>query len=222
MKGTELDRLSFEALKRKQREIRDGFPQNFGLRVHRAISWIGRAEGEATDLDARYLFYWIAFNAAYADERDVRGEREAFAWFFGQLRDLDAENRLYDMVWTRFPGPIRLFLENRFVFSPFWSFQNGIEGYEDWQVRFDASKRVFHRALAERDTVRILSLLFDRLYMLRNQLIHGGATWNSRVNRDQLRDGSEILSCLIPIMIDIMMDNAGEDWGRPFYPVVDS
>jgi hypothetical protein len=132
MKGTELDRLSFEALKRKQREIRDGFPQNFGLRVHRAISWIGRAEGEATDLDARYLFYWIAFNAAYADERDVRGEREAFAWFFGQLRDLDAENRLYDMVWTRFPGPIRLFLENRFVFSPFWSFQNGIEGYEDW------------------------------------------------------------------------------------------
>ncbi len=85
-----------------------GISQSFDavarLRVHRAISWIGRAEGEATDLDARYLFYWIAFNAAYADERDVRGEREAFAWFFGQLRDQDDQNRIYDMVWTRFPG----------------------------------------------------------------------------------------------------------------------
>ena len=64
-------------------------------------------------------------------------------------------------------------------------------------------------------------MLFDRLYMLRNQLIHGGATWNSTVNRDQLRDGSEILSYLLPIMVDIMMDNPQEDWGRPFYPVVD-
>lgn len=28
----------------------------------------------------------------------------------------------------------------------------------------------------------ILSILFDRLYVLRNQLVHGGATWNSDVN----------------------------------------
>lgn len=41
------------------------------------------------------------------------------------------------------------------------------------------------------------------------------------MNRDQLRDGSEILSYLLPIMVDIMMDNPQEDWGRPFYPVVD-
>jgi hypothetical protein len=220
MKDMARERLGFEALKSRQREIREGFPQTLGLRVHRSISWIGRAEGETEDPDARFLFYWIAFNAAYADERDVRGEREAFAWFFGKLRDLDAGNRLYDMVWTRFPGPIRLFLENPYVFSPFWSHQNGIEGYEDWQSRFDASKRAFHRALAAQDTAMILSMLFDRLYMLRNQLIHGGATWNSSVNRDQLRDGCEILGCLVPVMVDLMMDNPHEDWGRPFYPVI--
>ncbi|MCA2008623.1 hypothetical protein [Tritonibacter mobilis] len=63
-------------------------------------------------------------------------------------------------------------------------------------------------------------MLFDRLYVLRNQLIHGGATWNSSVNRDQLRDGVAILSVLMPVMIDIMMDNANEEWGKPFYPVV--
>ena len=37
-----------------------------GLRVHRAISWIGRAEVCGTDADAKFIFLWIAFNAAYA------------------------------------------------------------------------------------------------------------------------------------------------------------
>jgi hypothetical protein len=222
MKDSARTRLTFEILKEKQRRLREGFPQDFGLRVHRSISWIGRSEAESDDAAATFLFLWIAFNAAYADERDVRGEREAFAWFFGMFRDLDGSGRIYDAVWSRFPGAIRLFLENRFVFGPFWSHQNGITGYEDWEDRFNAAKRAFHAALAAQDTARILSMLFDRLYVLRNQLIHGGATWNSKVNRDQLRDGAEILGCLVPIMVDIMMDNSSEDWGRPFYPVVEN
>ena len=56
--------------------------------------------------------------------------------------------------------------------------------------------------------------------MLRNQLVHGGATWNSAVNRDQVRDGAAILGFLVPVFVDVMMDNPHEDWGRPFYPVV--
>ena len=31
-----------------------------GLRVHRSISWIGRAE-DATDDDGRFIFLWIGF-----------------------------------------------------------------------------------------------------------------------------------------------------------------
>ncbi len=51
-------------------------------------------------------------------------------------------------------------------------------------------------------------------------MIHGGATWNSEVNRAQVTDGADILSFLVPVFVDIMMDNPAEDWGRPFYPVV--
>lgn len=213
--------LTFQDLKDKQREIREGFPDGFALRIHRAISWVGRAEKDGDDLDAAFLFYWISFNAAYADERDVQNERDMFNWLFTRLTELDPENRLYTAVWNRFTGPIRLFLENQYVFSPFWSYHNGHPGFEDWQVRFDRARNAFHRALAEQRTVDILSMLFDRLYVLRNQLIHGGATWNSNVNRDQLRDGVAILSVLMPLMIDIMMDNPDDDWGKPFYPVVD-
>lgn len=112
-------------------------------------------------------------------------------------------------------------MENKFVFSPFWSHHNGHTGHDNWEERFGRARTAFHKALGTQNTPVILSMLFDRLYVLRNQLIHGGATWNSKVNRDQLRDGVAILSVLIPVMIDIMMDNADQDWGKPFYPVID-
>lgn len=54
------ERPGSEALKSRQREIRAGFPQTPGLRVHRSTSWIGRAAGEAEDPDARFLVYRIA------------------------------------------------------------------------------------------------------------------------------------------------------------------
>ncbi|NEU35080.1 hypothetical protein GN156_30950, partial [bacterium LRH843] len=74
--------LDHAALKAKQRAIREGFPETMGLRAHRAISWIGRAEACGEDDDARFIFLWIAFNAAYADEQEFKaiapGERAAF------------------------------------------------------------------------------------------------------------------------------------------------
>lgn len=36
--------------------------------MHRALSWLNRAEREPDDYDARFIFLWIAFNAAYAQE----------------------------------------------------------------------------------------------------------------------------------------------------------
>jgi hypothetical protein len=102
------DTLSFATLKEKQRAIRAGFPETMGLRVHRAISWIGRAEACDGDDDARFIFLWIAFNAAYADEREFQsipqGERAAFLDYFGRLTTLDTERRIYKAVWQRSPG----------------------------------------------------------------------------------------------------------------------
>ncbi len=179
---------------------------------------------QAEDLDARFIFLWIAFNAAYADERDFQsipaGERKTFADFFDKLVALDADRRIYGAIWQRFSGPIRMLMQNRFVFNPFWQHHNGIDGYDDWEVRFKASARSFALALQAGDTARVLSLVFDRLYVLRNQLVHGGSTWNSGINRAQVRDGAAILGFLMPVVIDIMMDNPDHSWGQPFYPVV--
>ena len=220
---TSEDALGFNSLKAKQRIIRDSFPEPVGLRVHRAISWLGRAEKERADQDIRFILLWVAFNAAYA--QDVSGGdhpagREAFKVFFDLLVRLDAEKRIYNTVWGRFPNEIRVLLENKFVFAPFWHHQNGLPGYEDWSSGLVASQKAIAKAMAQQDTARLLSIVFDRLYVLRNQIVHGGATWNSSVNRRQLTDGAAVLGTLLPVFIDIMMDNPTQDWGKPFYPVV--
>ena len=214
--------LSHKALKQKQRSLRDGFPEPLTLRVHRALSWYGRAEQETDDSDVRFILLWIGFNAAYAAdvERALYGERDHFQHFFQSLIALDSEQRIYDAVWDRFPNEIRLLLNNKYVFAPFWAHHNGIPGNGNWADRLAASQKVVASAMAKRDTAKILSVMFDRLYVLRNQLIHGGATWNSSVNRDQVRDGAAVMGCLLPVFIDIMMDHPDRGWDMPHYPVI--
>lgn len=56
--------LTFAALKQKQRAIREGFPQPLSLRVHRALSWLGRSEAETSDADVRFILLWVGFNSA--------------------------------------------------------------------------------------------------------------------------------------------------------------
>ena len=213
----------FVALKTKQRALRDGFHENLSLRVHRALSWLARAEACGDDDDARFIFLWIAFNAAYSEETGdaaPNAARGLFETYFGKIVQLDSERRIYDAIWARFTGPIRLLLENKYVYQPFWSHQNQLSGFGDWEERFTSAKRRLSQALSRQDTGVVLITLFDRLYVLRNQLVHGGATWNSGVNRAQVRDGAAILAFLIPLFVDLMMDNPNTPWGKAHYPVV--
>ena len=219
--------LSHATLKDKQRALRDGFPMPLTLRVHRALSWLGRAEQEGDDTDTRFILLWIGFNAAYAGDvqRAIESERDHFREFFSILLVFDAGRRLYDAIWSRFPHEIRLLLDNRYVFAPFWQHHNsvtgGMPGAEQWETKFERSRRAIGTALARQDTATVLSILFDRIYVLRNQLVHGGATWNSDVNRAQVRDGAALLGTVLPIFIDLMMDHPAHDWPMPHYPVVE-
>ena len=213
------DRLNHDNLKTRQREIRDNFPEALSLRVHRALSWLDRAEQETKDHDARFIFLWVAFNAAYANEipnRRLYPERELFQGFLGRLIDSDSEQLLYTLVWDQFPGAIRLLIDNKYVFQPFWDHHNGQTSEEAWQLAFKNSKSAARRALGNMDTPKVMGIMFDRLYTLRNQLLHGGATWNSSINRSQISQGAEIMGQVVPIVIHLMMD----DYQRVFMVIM--
>ena len=216
----------YERLKTRHRAEREAFHENLSLRVHRALSWLQRAEqlGTEGDPDGQFIFLWIAFNAAYAteiDEQYRKTEQETFRAFLQKLADLDASKARFEaLVWTEFPKSIRVLLDNPYVFQPFWDFHNQRLGEDEWKERFAAAKRAAHKALEKRDTVTALSVVLARIYTLRNQIIHGGATWKSGVNRDQLRDCVSIMGKLVPLIIEIMMDHPGTLWGDGVYPVV--
>lgn len=217
------DPFSHSLLKEKQRELRDTFPMPLTMRLHRGLSWLGRSERELADSDVRFVLLWIGFNALYAGNIDqaLSNEREVFREFFSTLVRLDNRHSIYDTVWERFPQEIRTLLANKYVFGPFWKFQNGENEAENWELHFKGGQRAVNKALSRHDTPTILSIVFDRLYVLRNQLVHGGATWDSSVNRSQVNDGASILACLLPIFLDLMMDHPEQAWSMPHYPPVD-
>ena len=214
--------MSFQRLKERQRAERDGYTDGLSLRVHRALSWLQRAES-CDDNDSRFIFLWIAFNAAYAFEIEENlrlSEQETFKSFLEKLFFLDKQKRLEHLIWQEFSGSIRVLLDNPFVFQSFWDHQNDKITAEQWAERFTEGKRAAQHALASGNTPLLLGIVFSRMYTLRNQLMHGGATWNSRVNRDQLRDCVNLLGKLIPLIIELMMDNPDTLWGDACYPVV--
>jgi hypothetical protein len=196
-------------------------PDVWRVRLHRALSWLSRADAETDDPDARFLFLWIALNAAYSREMGSgETERDRVREFLARLVGLDTAGRLHGTLFGQFTGLIRTLIENKCVYQPFWTAQQSWDSSEVWREGFESGKKVALRALMEKDTVRVLSIVFDRLYVLRNQLVHGGATWNSGVNRQQVKDGVAILGSLLPIVLDLMIAHPDADHGEILYPVV--
>jgi hypothetical protein len=215
--------ITAAGLKAAHVAVRGEREEPFNLRIHRAISWLTRAEAEPEDDDAAFMFLWVAFNAAYARDlgrTEAFSERAAHHDFFSKLADCDSERLIYKAIWSDFANAIRVLMDNRYVFPEFWDFQAGKCTAEQWKDAFARRKQQMNRALAEGDTAWALAIVFERLYTLRNQLVHGGATWNSKVNRDQVRDGRRILETIVPLIVKVMIDSEGKDWGEPAYPVV--
>jgi hypothetical protein len=219
--GIELVSIAALTLKERHREIRDGQPESLRLRLHRALSWLMRSEQEMDDLDVRFILQWIALNAAYAREFGrEETERDRARGFVETLVILDTKKRLHDALFQQFSGPIRTMVDNKFTFEPFWTALRTHDSSSRWEESFASGKKAAFAAVMQGDTVKVLGIVFDRLYVLRNQLVHGGATWSSQINRAQIADGVAILGALIPLILDIMMEYPEQDYGDVLYPVV--
>lgn len=198
-------------------------PDPLNLRIHRALSWLEQAQ-QSNDIDAKFIFLWIAFNAAYAQDLSANQhspDKGMFMQYLHKICNLDADHTIYKLVWDTYSGSIRVLLNNQYTFQPFWDFQNGLISEADWKQRFEVNKKQAVFALGKQDTPKILTAVFDHIYTLRNQIVHGGATHNSRVNRAQVQDACNILSSVIPALLQIMLNHPHDAaWGKPYYPVI--
>ena len=147
--GAKGDSMDYQQLKQRHRAERENYHTNLSLRVHRSLSWLQRAE-QAEDPDGRFIFLWIAFNAAYATEIDDEyrtSEKLSFGSFLEKLSGLDSNRQLEQLTWTEFPKSIRVLLNNRYVFQGFWDFHNGKITQDDWENQFEKAKIAAQAAL---------------------------------------------------------------------------
>ena len=112
-------------------------------------------------------------------------------------------------------------MDNKYTFQAFWDYQNGLISQQAWEEDFKRAKDKVHLALSNKDKDTVLAVLFDGLYTLRNQIMHGGTAYNSQINRSQIKDSGAILSAILSLMLEVIMTNHSKmAWGKPFYPVV--
>lgn len=192
------------------------------IRLHRAISWLTCAEEHHSNDDLKFITLWIAFNACYSVDfnKDYpKYESEQFKNFINQLVLCDTENRFFDLLWKKYSGAIRILLNNKFAYKEFWEAQK--DPTIPWEHWFQNSNFHAEKHLQQQEVAPLLTIVLERLYTVRNQLIHGGATYKSKVNRSQVKDAGTILHDLMPLIIGIMITHHHENWGEIAYPVLE-
>ncbi len=121
-----------------------------------------------------------------------------------------------------------MLIQNQFVYGPFWRFQQQAmhmletptEG--EWRAQFDRDVRNAWEYLQSENVHALLGVVLDRLYVLRNQLMHGGATHRGYANRKQVKEVANLLTALMPGVIRIMLAAPEENWGVISWPVIKS
>ena len=190
-------------------------------RIRRARSWLEHSKRSGSP-DDEFIFLWIAFNAAYGDElKDLEDESPKFKGFLKNIVDRDKDKRLLMVLSSRESSDrIRSLLNNHFVYREFW------ESRGNWKQKFDNRNRYLltHLELLRNSGhVQIVLMgVFQRLYILRNQVFHGGATFGVGRGRKQIEDGSRIMSTLVPPILDIMdtdihKNPSSKIWGKVYY-----
>ncbi len=212
-----------QSLKQQLRLRRDSLSQTHATRLHRALSWLQCATLQEDNLDIQLISLWISFNACYAvDEGGSESLAEQFAFqrLVEKLVRHDTDKKIYACLWQTYSGPVKSLIKNPYVYSGFWAAKRKNKNDESWQQEFNQQSIAALNSLSRQMVPELLSIVLDRLFVLRNQLLHGGATYLSAVNREQVQDGVQLLGSLVPTVIQIMLDTPDEDWGEIYYPVL--
>lgn len=195
--------------------------QNYQIRVHRALSWWERARelDAAEHPDGRLLYGWIAFNSLYGIWDDMSGgpakDRETWQQFVSRAFDWDVDGLLAKQL-TQYREPILKLLENKFLDMQFWRRREARPN--SGRGRYSRGPSLF----VERRWCELLILTWDRIYVLRGQIVHGAATRGSRLNRDTLCSAVELLEAfLAPILHLTIEHGAHDDWPSLCYPPIE-
>lgn len=172
------------------------------IRLKRARSWFRKATGAAVhhDIDAQFIFLWVAFNALYGTPRYHGNDNP-------KGNEINDFTRFLGAVEKRSCGAVEKALRpleddvERLMRSPFLDIECwrkwDMEGIRDRQKRVSSARNVYAGGFH-------LDQLFRRIYTLRNQLLHGAATDGGQRNRESLKHAVPILCTAVKVIINLV------------------
>lgn len=174
------------------------------IRLHRAFSWLERAErcGEA-QLDDRYLAQWAGLMALASRWDEGRGapaaERTNLASFVRQVFATDHDGVMAAAI-ERERTLVASMFADRYLARHF--------------------EPVDARALLERRRFdRVAALVLERCALVHAQLAQGGSTYGSRENRTVLKRSSMALDRLSLGALQVFINHGyADDWGGLCWP----
>ncbi|MGB2501649.1 MAG: hypothetical protein ACPIA2_18280 [Mariniblastus sp.] len=205
----------------KQR-LQRACPQHpLAVRMHRAFSWLGAAECEDEDdkIDEKLIFRWIGLNSLFGrwNSYDQEPERDnrALTGFLTVVEGYD-KDALIKACLIEQQILVNQICSDQFVNKFFWK----VLGTEK---RFNQRRDQIsiQRMYSDQNYRQILHEVFSRIYLVRCQLIHGAATFGSKLNRRIVKQCGIVLERIIFAIVKIITDHAWtENWDDLCYPPV--
>ena len=185
------------------------------IRIHRACSWLHRAQVVAKEsgtdaLDDQLIFLWISFNALYGQwdqetnhpAKDIRSVRDFIvgATSLDELHGLGA----YQALLKEHRELAERLFDNVYLDHYFW--RGLAEGEEEEEETWHNLPRKGRHYLDEGQTESALDrLLLYRVYQLRCQLVHGGATHGGGLNRESVADCGRFLHLFLDRSFEVLV-----------------
>ena len=128
-------------------------------RLRRAESWLELSKKSESD-DEKFIFLWIAFNAAYGAEIITERindkpthESTKFKTFLKIIVKQDKCRHIKDILWvksTYFKG-VKNLLGNEWIYEPYWQHIRSMPDSDNWQERFLYDNKKVREAMSQVD-----------------------------------------------------------------------
>ena len=191
--------------------------QNFQIRVHRALSWLERALEMDTENqpDGRLLYACIALNALHGTWDTEAGypvrDKQSRNAFLKSITEADKAGLLSDLL-TRLEPDILWLLENKYLDPRFW---HNPEHPGNVRAQYHRGVRFY----GDGNWTAILECTFERIAVLRGQIVHGAATRGSQLNRESLTRCRKVLEVILPVVLQLVIEHrVDDDWPPLCYP----
>lgn len=177
------------------------------------------ASGSKSATDAALVFRWVALNSLYGRWDHTTGtpmkDRIALDKFTTDACRVDTSRRIADSLKC-LTQEAKDLLESPFLISRFW--RDG--EWDNVRPNRGLAAKFRNEVLEDRPSAAVHRLLIA-VYFLRCQIVHGGATLGSGMNRVTVEPASRVLRLLASQLTATVIEHGlTMEWGELCYPPV--